>query len=227
MKRLLFPFLIILLFLSRQSLLEYQHEPGINLPPPHITHFTFGFAEQMADQFWVRVIQDFDYCEQKIAENTCRNQGWLYQMLDLITDLSPNFRMPHATGPLALTVIISDIEGASKLFDKAVKNFPKDWPILYRAAYQALSEEKNKEKAADLLYRAAKYGAPSWAYTLAGRLYSEAGAQELGERIYQEIDQDPNMKDIAKRLRGRLDGKKVPTLLELENEQKKNSKESR
>ncbi len=207
---------IVLLFLSRLSLPQFQYLPTANLPPPHIKHLTFGFSEQIADQFWIRSIQDFDYCEERIADNTCRNQSWLYQMLDLVTELSPRFRMPHAAGPLALTVIISDIEGASKLFDKAVRNFPKDWPILYRAAYHALLEEKNKEKAAKLLYEAAKHGAPGWVYTLAGRLYTEAGEKELGERIYAEINQDPNLKVFAERLRQRLDGKKVPTLKELE-----------
>jgi len=216
MKWLLIPFFLILMVFSRLSLRDFHTTSQANLPPPQITHFTFGFPDQIADQFWLRTIQDFDYCEQKIAENTCRNQGWLYQMLDLITELSPHFRMPHATGPLALTVLISDIEGASKLFDKAVRNFPDDWSILYRAAYQALFEEKNKEKAADLLYRSAKQGAPSWVYALAGRLYSEAGQKELGERIFQEIDQDPNMKTVAERLRKRLDGEQVPTLRDME-----------
>lgn len=216
MKFLSIPFATIIFILSRLSLPQFQYMPSMNLPPPPITHLTFGFSQQIADQFWLRAIQDFDYCEKKIAENTCRNQGWLYQMLDLITELAPDFRMPHAAGPLALTVIISDIEGASKLFDKAVQNFPTDWPILYRAAYQALLEEKNKEKAAKLLYQAAKNGAPDWVYALAGRLYSEAGEKELGERIYAEISQDPNLKNVAERLRQRLDGKKVPTLRELQ-----------
>ncbi len=205
-------FIFVLLILSRLLLPQYNQAAIANIPPPQIVHFTFGFSEQIADQFWLRSIQDFDYCEQQIAENTCRNQSWLYQMLDLITELSPNFRMPHAAGPLALTVIISDIEGASKLFDKAVKNFPNDWPILYRAAYQAIIEEKNKEKAAKLLFQAAKNGAPDWTYVLAGRLYSESGAKELGEKIYEEINQDPNMKVVAERLRKRLDGKTVPLL---------------
>lgn len=218
MKFLLITLALIFLVLGRLSLNDFHLISEANLPPPQITHFTFGFADQIADQFWVRAIQDFDYCEQKIAENTCRNQGWLYQILDLVTELSPHFRMPHATGPLALTVLISDIEGASKLFDKAVKNFPEDWRILYRAAYQAMLEEKNKEKAAGLLYRAAKYGAPNWVYVLAGRLYSEAGEKELGERIFQEINQDPNMKTVAERLRKRLDGKKVPTLEEIKQQ---------
>ncbi len=195
---------------SRLLLPQYSQSTIANLPPPQIIHFAFGFPEQIADQFWLRSIQDFDYCEQQVAENTCRNQSWLYQMLDLITELSPNFRMPHAAGPLALTVLISDIEGASKLFDKAVKNFPNDWPILYRAAYQAMIEEKNKEKAAQLLYQAAKKGAPDWTYALAGRLYSEAGAKELGEKIYDEINQDPNLKSVAERLRKRMDGKMQP-----------------
>lgn len=199
--------LLLLIFFLNSYTAEINILRAPYLAPPQIKHFTFGYSEQMVDALWVRSIQDFDYCERKIDKINCEGKGWLYQMLDLISELSPHFRTVHSAGPLALTVIVSDIEGASKLFDKAVQNFPNDWTILYRASYHAIYEEKNKEKAASLLERAARNGAPSWTYSLAGRLYTEAGQRELGQRIYDEISQDPNLKDVAERLKKRLEQK--------------------
>lgn len=161
------------------------------LTPPQIQHFIFGLGEQTADGLWVRAIQDFDYCEQEVAHQTCRGEGWLYRMLDLITDLAPSFRIPYATGPLALTVIVNDYQGASKLFDKAAKAFPNDWSILYRAAYHALYEEHDKVKAAGLLEQSLKAGGPHWLAALATRLYTDGGEAALGEALLHEVESQP------------------------------------
>lgn len=198
---------VVVLLALRPMLRPISLAAAPHLAPPQFKHFTFGYSEQFADTLWLRAIQDFDYCERKIDKINCEGKSWLYQMLDLVSELSPHFRTVHSAGPLALTVIISDIEGASKLFDKAVRNFPNDWVILYRAAYHALYEENNRPKAATLLERAARNGAPPWTYSLAGRLYTEAGQRELGERIYQEISQDPNLKEVAERLKKKLEHK--------------------
>lgn len=173
-------------------------------PPPGIEHMSFGYKEVMADLLWIRAVQDFDYCDQEIASRVCRNNSWLFQMLDAVTNLSPNFRIPYAAGALALTVIITDIEGATKIFDKGVKAFPNDWPILYRAAYHYMYEVKDNKRAAELLIQAGKNGAPPWVFTLAGRLYSDAGNLELAESVLKDMintNQDPA---LIKRLQEKI-----------------------
>jgi tetratricopeptide (TPR) repeat protein len=173
-------------------------------PPPLLPHMSVGYKEVIADTMWIRTIQDFDFCDQEIAKNKCKNNSWLYKMLDSITDLSPSFRMPYAVGGLALTVIISDIDGATKFFEKAVAAFPTDWPILYRAAYHNLYEVKDKKRAAELLVEAGKNGAPAWVYALAGRLYSDSGYLELAETLLvQMIEQNQDPK-VIERLRDKI-----------------------
>lgn len=164
------------------------------ISPPNLNHFTFGHSEAMADSLWLRALQDFDYCSEPINARECQGESWLYRMLDQITNLSPKFRGPYANGALALTVIISDYEGATKIFDKGVRELPLDWTISYRAAYHALYEEKNKEKAAKLLIQAGNHGAPKWVFSLAGRLYAEGGEMELAKSLIEEMkarNEDP------------------------------------
>lgn len=165
-------------------------------PPKDIIYFTAGHRDLLADLLWIRAIQDFDYCEKKINKQLCTNNSWLYQVLDVITDLSPQFRMAYSAGAMALTIVISDIEGASKFFDKAVAHFPKDWIILYHAAYHAIYEEKNNEKAAKLVEGAAQNGAPDWVYSLSARLYSSAGKKDLAQGLILQLESsggDPRM----------------------------------
>lgn len=180
--------------LPSTSVIERQLIP----PPPYIERFAFGYQEVIANTIWIRALQDFDYCDSKIAENVCRNNSWLFLMLDAITNLSPKFRIPYAAGALALTVIITDVEGATKIFDKGVKAFPNDWPILYRAAYHYLYEVNDKKRAAELLIAAGKNGAPAWVFSLAGRLYSDAGKIDLAKALLAQMieeKQDPSLID--------------------------------
>lgn len=197
-------------------------------PPLDIQYFTFGHRDLLADTFWLRSIQDFDYCENKLKEHLCRGQGWLYQMLDVITNLSPTFRMAYSAGSMALTVIISDIEGASKFFDKAVRQFPDDWILLYKAAYHAIYEEKNPAKAADLVERAAKHGAPEWVYALAGRLYSQSGRAELAEGLARQLEATGGDPAVIAEIRKRAARPEAFRLLEpAEAPQNESSRESK
>lgn len=173
-------------------------------PPPMIEHFSFGFNEVLADTLWIRAIQDFDYCDQEIAKHQCIQDSWLYRMLDAVTDLSPHFRMAYAAGGLALTVIISDIPGATKIFEKGVQQFPHDWPLLYRAAYQYLYEVKDKKRAAELLIQAGENGAPPWVFSLAGRLYSDSGELELAEKLLQEMKDAQQSELLIQRLEDKI-----------------------
>lgn len=182
-----------------QTKFSYTPEKQPYITPPELKHFTFGYKEVVADSLWIRAIQDFDFCSQKVNERDCVAKSWLYHMIHQITELSPQFRMPYATGALALTILINDYEGATKIFDKAVQQFPTDWPILGRAAYHALYEESDKVKAARLAKQAAENGAPEWYYSMAGRLFAEGGELEFGEALLQQLkDTNQNEKLIAR-----------------------------
>ena len=111
---------------------------------------------------------------------------------------------------MALSVMVSDISGASKVFDRAVQEFPNDWPILYRASYHALLEEKNKSKAAGLLIKTAQNGGPPWAYDLAGRLYSESGQVELAESLQKQLEDQKFPQAIIDRIKQRIAEVKNP-----------------
>ena len=174
-------------------------------PPRGLEHFHFGFRYAMADLFWIRALQDFDFCEEKLDSQICRGRGWLYQTLDVVTTLDSQFRTAYSAGGLALSVLVSDIEGASKIFDRAVVAFPDDWILLYKAAYHALYEEKDTLKAAGLMERAARRGAPDWVFSLAGRLYSDSGRRELGLRLLDEMKNSGVDQRVQERLRQKLD----------------------
>lgn len=173
-------------------------------PPPQIENFTFGYREVMADLFWIRAIQDIDYCEKKDSMGRCDGSPWVYPMLDAITRLSPKYRIIYAAGGPILSVLINDREGARVLFERGVKEFPNDWRILYRAAYHYLYETTDKKRAAELFIMAGKAGAPPWVYSLAQRLYADEGYPDVGDALIKDLESQGFDESIIQRMKDRI-----------------------
>ncbi len=191
-------------------------------PPSGIEHFALGFNEVLSDIFWIRVVQNLDYCErgdngqrasfreEDSMQSLC-HRGWVFQMLDTITDLSPRFRLPYIAGGTTLSVLVDDREGARLIFDKGLKRFPEDWGLAYRAAYHYLYELKDSRRAADLLLLAYRNGGPEWLPLLVSRLYSKTGQKILGVTILQDL---LRRKGLSERVKKRAE-KKLKTLMSL------------
>lgn len=174
-------------------------------PPEAIKNMTVGMKYVFSDSLWLRALQDFDYCEQKMNEVECKSKSWLFQTLNLATEIDPVFDPArYQIAGLTLSVVVSDYAGASVIFDKAVAQYPENWQINYSAAYHALYEEKNKTKAAKLYEAAARYGAPAWVYTLAGRLAAEGGELEYSRRILEEMIATNQDEIIINRLKKKI-----------------------
>ncbi|GEM_PF-2024665 len=176
-----------------------------------IQYLSFGFNTQISDSLWVRFLQELDaYNESGIATpHLCpdRTSSWHFHIINAAMNMDHKFYEISVMAPLLISITIGDTEGASVLFDKAVTNFPNDWKVLYRASYQAQIEEKNKSKAADLLYRAGKNGAPNWVMSLAGGLFNDTGNREMAEQIYKELLTEEKNVDVANRLKLKLEKK--------------------
>jgi tetratricopeptide (TPR) repeat protein len=189
-------------------------------PTKEITSFHLGQKETLADALWIRVVQDMDVCgrsdvvEQPAAGHSkliCNN-SWVYAMLDRVTDLAPQFRLPYVVGGSLLSILVNDVEGARKIFEKGLVVYPNDWLINYRAAYHYMYELKNYKRAGELYEKAAKNGAPPWVSSLAARMYTKAGQNEIALRVLTEtLEADPES-EAAPLLRRRIDELKAQTV---------------
>lgn len=180
-------------------------------PPEYIEYMSFGFNEVLADLLWVRWVQNIESCGKKlvdrseiktrfIASNETKkdtvylenqrqkvcDQGWSFRMLNEVTDLSPKFRVPYTVGATSLSVLSEDHIGAKKIYEKAFKNFPTDWQILYRAAYHYLFELNDFFVGSQLLKRAADSGGPDWLYSYSARMAEKSGRADFGIRVLYE-----------------------------------------
>ena len=173
------------------------------LVPPHlIEHFAFGYSDLIADVFWLRSVQDFDFCGKHLQaqefdkglgrELTVCHEGWIFQMLDAVTRLAPRYRIAYTRGAIALSVIVSDKLGATKLFDRGRSVFPTDWYVQYCASYHYQFEVNDDLKAAEALQAAANNGGPNWVILLAAKLYNNTNKSEFGlQALEQFYGKDP------------------------------------
>jgi hypothetical protein len=197
------------------------------VPPADLPHLVMGYNEVASDSLWIRVIQDFDRCEQPELDPDLKVQklkesqellaspgvpirsrcgkGWVYHMLDSITELTPEFRLPYSLGGAALSVLVDDRAGATAILEKGVNRFPNDWVIQYRAAYHQLFEEKNQLRASELLVRAGKNGGPPWLFFLAARLATSQGKAMLAKSIIEEQIEAATTEEKKVELQKRLD----------------------
>ncbi len=180
-------------------------------PVPETQNLNLGHKNSMADSFWLKFVQNDDFCESddkekavnhgqgldeildyKMKPSRC-HLGWTYQILNFITDLSPKFREAYLYGGTALAIGVDDRQGAKIIFEKALKQFPNDWVINYRASYVYLFELQQPGRAAELLMNAYKNGGPEFLAFLAARLFTKEGKATIGKAILEEfIKENPN-----------------------------------
>jgi hypothetical protein len=220
-------FLLIIVFICLQFLLgQFQSQKRQKIlisPSKSIVYFSFGYEPSLASLMWVRMVQDFHVCDQQkekvqypefrenmdplediltreLPPSRCQ-EGWVYQMLDVISDLQPQFRSVYADGATMLSVIVDDREGAQKIYHKGLIAFPEDWDILFRAAYHEMFEMQNAQGSQELMLRAAQAGAPQWVYALYGKLMDRTGQAALALGVLQQVLD----RDLGGDFRGRIE----------------------
>lgn len=183
------PILAVMCFVLQMQFLppQLQKRTDYIAPPIELKYLNGGFSTSISDSFWLRAIQDFDQCSEPLNEHECKGKSWLFHILNLTVELDNKFKEAFYYGSLALTVIISDYEGASVIFDKGVQSFPKFWQLLYAAGYHAFFQEHDKLKASRLYLAAVNNGAPDWVRLSAGRLAGEGGDVAAAKDILQQL----------------------------------------
>ncbi len=189
-------------------------------PPEHLKLFTFGYHETVSDSLWLRVIQDIDTCGRDVGDEDfaplaepkpkapgppiCKD-SWVFHMINAITTMTPQFRIPYSAGGSILSVIVNDPTGAAVIFDRGVKQFPNDWVIAYKASYHYMAELNNIPRASELLVQAGKNGAPYWVFSLAGQLMTKSGQAMLAKTILEDAIRLDREGRFTPRLQQRLD----------------------
>lgn len=210
-------FLSILFIIAGNTFYPVEKKSYRVYPIKTLQSLHFGHKNSMADLFWLSVVQNMGYCEngdQPSAYNPGGNleeiltvelkpsrchKGWVFQMMDFITDLSPRFEAVYEIGATVLSVVVDDREGAKIIFDKGLEQFPNNWLINYRAAYHYMFDLQKPGQAGDYLMAAYRNGGPEFIPTLVSRLYSRVGRAMLGYTTLKDfVDNNPESPQLER-----------------------------
>lgn len=212
---------------SRSPVLK--HDKTFLRPPENIKYFTLGYNDMFASVLWLRLLQNFEYCEggrvseadyvaplktesdrvsgilkRELKPSRC-HLGWVYSMLDVISEIQPSFRLVYDPGAVFLSVVVDDREGARRMFDKAVARYPQDGPLNFQAGYHYMWEMQDPARAAQLFEVAARTGGPDWTIALSAALYTQAGQARIAKSMLEDALLKKPSKMAEERIRVRLE----------------------
>lgn len=221
--------LIFLAGISQISIVPKKVNKNFLSPPENMKHFTLGYNDMLASSLWIRLLQDFEFCEggkfteadfvkivaeekegvdkvlkRKMHASKC-DKGWVYTMLNSITDIEPHFKIAYDTGAVLLSVLVDDREGARLIYDKGLAIYPNDWELNFRAAYHYLWELQEPQQAAIYFDKAARNGAPPWVTALSAALFTKVGNARFAKIILEDALQKRPTGPGADRIKFRLD----------------------
>lgn len=132
---------------------------------------------------------DIEHYKEKDLNN------WMYLRFKTISKLEPKFIENYRFGGQYLSIVKDDIPGASEIYDLGLRQYPNDYPLLFRAAYHFHIEEKKPYKALPLYERIArKPQAPEMIKATISSIYAKQGksSKTIIEYLKEELKTTKN-----------------------------------
>ena len=167
---------------------------------PYVKTAVLGYDELAADILWIKAILYFG----KHA-GTDRDFKWLYNMLDIVTTLDPQYEITYYFGGIVLAWEVGSIELSNKILEKGMKNIPHYWFFPFHLGFNHFFSLDQPEIGARYLAIASKLpNCPAYLSSLVGKLYAGSGKQEIALQFlvegYAEVKRESIKKIYFKQL---------------------------
>ena len=129
-----------MLFVSKQN-------SSVNLNSSFISFSSIGHKRLISSLFWIFTILESDHEHYKKKDLN----SWMYLRFKFISDLDPDFIQVYTFGGLYLSIIKDDIPGATELYKKGLKLFPRNPTLIKDAFFHFYFQVNDREFARDLL----------------------------------------------------------------------------
>ena len=147
----------------------------------------------LADFLWMRTAYYFGR-----HALTNREYPYLLHLLDLITDLSPEWELPYFFGAVILPAEAGEVENGFYLIEKGLKYHSDNWELWFFKGFYLWKFREDILSAAHALHTASLLpGAPVYLARLSATFATKAGQQELAMRFIEEALR--NVQDPAQR----------------------------
>lgn len=195
-------FFLVQLRLEAMTQKEKAGPTTLFIPPASVLKVVaLGYDQLASDFYWLRAIQYFGE-----GANAKENYRWLYPIMNLVTDMDPQFAYAYKFAGVTIPYDASSAEKANQLLEKGVESVPKVWQIPFYIGFNSFFYIRDYEKAAKYISRASKLpGAPPFLAGLASRLYAQARRPDMAieflVEMYNSVDDDLLRKELEKRIK--------------------------
>lgn len=172
--------------------MSLQDEIGTLPTGEFIKGAALGYDALLADVFWVRATLLFG---DRFGDEDQQWYSWLYHMIDLTTDLDPDFRAAYKYGGIMLRVNGVFVDQSSLIFQKGMRQLPEEWYFPFGIAMNFYLHRKDPGLAGAYLTKAVKTGnGPFYLRNLTASMLGDS--DQLGpallflEEEYQAVRED-------------------------------------
>ena len=186
---------------------ENNSEDVVYLPLNAIIMRLFSPADSLflADILWMRTSY---YFGQHLL--TDRNYPYLLHMLDLITDLSPDWIQPYFFGAVILPSETENVEDGFYIIDKGLLFHPDNWQLWFFKGVYLWQIKNDFLGASDALNKASQLeDAPAYLINLAASFATKAGNRALAGSFLKEA-----LKNVQDAIQRKMILKKMKEVLE-------------
>lgn len=160
-----------------------------------------GYRQIASDLIWLKAVQ-------YLGEIHQTPEGWLwaYHVMDVVTDIDPQFVAVYQAGGTILGVWAQRVQESIMLLEKGVRHNPNEWTLPFFLGYDYFYELHDPVAAAKYFRMAsAMPGAPAYLPKLAARMTVEAGdpaaALEFLERLYAQTQDERLREALVRRMK--------------------------
>lgn len=160
-----------------------------------------GYRQIASDLIWLKAVQ-------YLGEINQTPEGWLwaYHVMDVVTDIDPQFVAVYQAGGTILGVWAQRAQESILLLEKGVRHNPNEWTLPFFLGYDYFYELHDPVTAAKYFRMASALpGAPAYLPKLAARMTVEAGdpaaALEFLERLYAQTQDERLQEALVQRMK--------------------------
>ena len=164
--------------------MSLQDEVGYLPTGEFIKGAALGYDALLADVFWVRATLLFG---SRFGDEDEQWYSWLYHMIDLTTDLDPDFRAAYKYGGTMLRVNGVFVDQSSLIFQKGMRQLPGEWYFPFGIAMNFYLHRDDPALAGAYLARAVKTGnGPFYLRNLTASMMTDGDQLETALLFLQE-----------------------------------------
>ncbi len=174
------------------------------LIPQHNKFYSYLFPADpdfIADIIWIRTAHYYGGADFEEPETFF----YLSMLLDLVTDLAPQWERPYFFGGFVLLIESPFKNKGLKFLEKGMQNIPDMWELWLLKGMYLLNHENDYQAAAKQIFEASKKkNAPSFLAPLSVTLAIKSGKENLIHSIVSILSQSVKDEEILKRISDKL-----------------------